>query len=113
MTSHYGETSMRDKLAHQRAGCLEYRQDPRHRLNLSRTTTLLVITRPKWANHRSCAAWIAAELPSFKFDSRRNWWSAPLDLDIYHTIITKSYRPVNLTDGIKLWLKEEHNDDPQ
>ena len=68
---------------------------------LGRTNGLLIIQRPHWGHRREFPQFMARDLPMFAFDSKRNWWAAPLTLENYRAAIKTG--PWNVSEGIKEW----------
>lgn len=77
---------------------------------LNRTETLLILERPhrfRKGGRKAFADYVYKELPLFGFNSKRNYWEAPLTWEAYSQIVDKFTQAkelqVRLSDEVKIW----------
>jgi hypothetical protein len=68
---------------------------------LSRTSDKAIVQRPRYGGRRQRVYFadnVSRFLPQFRFNSKRNWWEAPLgELEAAYQVL----QPVNLSDGAR------------
>jgi hypothetical protein len=80
------------------------------RVTLARTSDKAIIQRPAWrdsAHQKACADWIKANLPEFKFNSRTNWWEAPLSMLVPAAEKLKADGLCNISTGAQEYIEEQ------
>lgn len=100
--------------AQKAATAARHRQDS-YNPTLARTSASLILQRPHRGSHggqADFAAFVARELPGWRFDHKRNWWSAPLTEENYLACIKANVCAgeimINRSDGVHAWLKSEN-----
>lgn len=79
---------------------------------LQRTESKAIVQRP-WLGgrrrQRAFADWMRANLPAFTFDTRRNYWAAPLE-ELARAYEVLSPDGVNVSDGARAYLERHERD---
>ena len=86
---------------------------------LARTEGRLIMHRPAFGGGRSFAKFMAVQLPGFEFNSRRDWWEAPLTPTNYELAVAansvrlnrdRSEVQLKITEGVRGWIREAKED---